>query len=134
MADQIEGRVREIIEAPNAAHVAIARADGSIQTVVVWADVEDGNIVLNSAVGRAWPANLERAGTATVTVLADGSSAEWVSVEGRVVNVTTDGADEHIDLLAKKYLGLDSYPYRVPGEQRIKFTLTPTRVYHLSQG
>ncbi len=134
MSDKIEGRAREILEAPNAAHVAIPRADGSIQSVIVWADLEDGDVTLNSAVGRAWPANLQRAGRATVTMLADGNAMEWVSVEGTVRSVSTEDADEHIDSLAKKYLGVDRYPYRSPDEQRIKFTLSPTRVYHLKQG
>ncbi len=134
MSDKIEGRAREILQAPNAAHVAIPRADGSIQSVIVWADLEDGDVTLNSAVGRAWPANLQRAGRATVTMLADGNSMEWVSVEGTVSAVSTEGADEHIDALAKKYMGVDRYPYHSADEQRIKFTLTPTRVYHLKQG
>jgi PPOX class probable F420-dependent enzyme len=134
VSDKIEGRAREILQAPNAAHVAIPRADGSIQSVIVWADLEDGDVTLNSAVGRAWPANLQRAGRATVTMLADGNSMEWVSVEGTVSAVSTEGADEHIDALAKKYMGVDRYPYHSADEQRIKFTLTPTRVYHLKQG
>ena len=68
------------------------------------ADEEDGNLTLDSAEGRAWPANLRR-GTATVTMLADGNPYEWVAVEGRLEQADHEGADEHIDALAKKYLG-----------------------------
>jgi PPOX class probable F420-dependent enzyme len=132
MPTQLEGRPKEIIAAKNHAHVAIARADGTVQTVIVWADVEGDNITLNSAEGRSWPANLRRAGNATVTVMADGSPYEWVSVTGTLTGDTHDGADAHIDALAKKYMDVDSYPYRSADEQRIKFTLSPDRVHYVS--
>lgn len=128
----LEGRPLEIVrEGANYAHVAIPTADGSVQTVIVWAHVDDdGNLTLNSAEGRSWPDNLREAGRATVTLMADGNPWEWVSIRGRLVEATHDGADEHIDRLAKKYLDADSYPYRQPGEQRVRFTLTPERISH----
>jgi PPOX class probable F420-dependent enzyme len=132
MADTLEGRPRDIIAAKNYAHVAIPRQDGTVQTVIVWADAENGNVTLNSAEGRKWPENLRKAGTATVTVMADNDPYEWVSVTGRLVEDTHDGADAHIDSFAKKYLDADSYPYRQPGEQRIKFVLSPERVHYVA--
>jgi len=130
MADTLEGRAKEIIAGRNYAHLAIPREDGTVQTVIVWADTDDGNVTLNSAEGRTWPKNLRKAGNATVTVMADGDPYEWVSVTGRVVEDTHDGADAHIDALAKKYLDADSYPYRKPDEQRIRFVLRPERVHY----
>ena len=130
MAATLEGRPQEIIAGKNYAHVAIPRADGTVQTVIVWAHTDGANVMLNSAEGRDWPQNLRRAGTATVTVMADSNPYEWVSVTGRLVEDTHDGADPHIDSLAKKYLGVDSYPYRKEGEQRIKFALAPERVHY----
>ena len=133
MPNALEGRAEEIIAGRNYAHVAIPRADGTVQTVIVWADTDDdGNVTVNSAEGRSWPANLRRAGTATVTVMADGNPYEWVSVTGRLVEDTHEGADENIDFLAKKYLDADSYPFRQPGEQRIKFALRPERVHYVA--
>jgi PPOX class probable F420-dependent enzyme len=130
MAATLDGRPQEIIAGKNYAHVAIPRADGTVQTVIVWAHTDGGNVMLNSAEGRDWPKTLRRAGTATVTVMADSNPYEWVSVTGRLVEDTHDGADPHIDSLAKKYLGVDSYPYRKEGEQRIKFALSPERVHY----
>ena len=130
MAATLDGRPQEIIAGKNYAHVAIPRADGTVQTVIVWAHTDGANVMLNSAEGRDWPQNLRRAGTATVTVMADSNPYEWVSVTGRLVEDTHDGADPHIDSLAKKYLGVDSYPYRKEGEQRIKFALVPERVHY----
>ena len=131
MAATLEGRPKEIIAGKNYAHVAIPRQDGTVQTVIVWADAEDGNVTLNSAEGRKWPETLRKAGTATVTVMADSNPYEWVSVTGRLVEDTHDGADAHIDAFAKKYLDADSYPYRQEGEQRIKFVLQPERVHYV---
>jgi PPOX class probable F420-dependent enzyme len=130
MADTLAGRPEQIIAGKNHAHLAIPRRDGTVQTVIVWAHPEDGRITVNSAEGRGWPANLRRAGTATVTVMADGDPHEWVSVTGRLVTDTHDGALEHINALAKKYIDADEYPYLAPGEQRIKFALEPERVHY----
>jgi hypothetical protein len=131
MADTLAGRPLEIIAGKNYAHLAIPRRDGTVQTVIVWAHTDDGNVTLNSAEGRSWPANLRWAGTATVTVMADGNPYEWVSVTGRLVEDTHDSALEHIDALAKKYIGADKYPFLQPGEQRLRFARAPERVqYH----
>ncbi len=130
MADTLTGRPLEIITAKNYAHLAVPRADGTVQTVIIWAHAENGNITVNSSEGRSWPANLRRAGTATVTVMADGNPYEWVSVTTRLLEATHDGALEHINFLAKKYIDADEYPFLAPGEQRIRFVLQPERVHY----
>jgi PPOX class probable F420-dependent enzyme len=135
MADTLEGRTKEIFtEGKNYAHVSIPRQDGTVQSVIVWTHADDeGNITLNSAEGRDWPANLRKAGTATVTLMADDNPYEYVSVTGRLAEDTHDGADEDIDFLAKKYIDADRYPFRQPGEQRILFKLRPERVSYTNQ-
>ena len=133
MDARLEGRVLEILQGRDVAHVAIARGDGSVQCVIVWAAEEDGMIALNSAVGRAWPANLRRAGRATVTMMATGNSNEWASVEARLVEMTEDGAREHIDALAAKY-GHPRFTPRSATERRVKLLLRPERIYYLKQG
>lgn len=133
---KIEGRAHEILtEGKNYAHVAVPTEDGSIQTVIVWAHAdEDGNVTLNSAEGRVWPENLRKSGRATVTLMADGNPYEYVSIRGELLEATTDEADEHIDSLALKYLDQESYPFRQPGETRVKLTLAPQKVSYLKQG
>jgi PPOX class probable F420-dependent enzyme len=128
MAERIDGRAQELIDAPNFAHLATVRKDGSAHGTVVWAHSEDGRLTLNSAEGRAWPANVRRDPRVTVTVANAENPYEYVEVRGRVVEDTHDGADEHIDALSKKYLGKDEYPFRQPGEQRIRFVVEPERV------
>ncbi len=125
MGVTIEGRGAELLEAKNFCHVATLRADGSVHDVPVWVDIEDGRPVLNTAEGRAWPRNLERDPRVTLTVQNMENPYEYLEVRGRVAERTHDGADEHIDALARKYLGQDSYPYRQPGEQRVIIRVEP---------
>jgi hypothetical protein len=92
---------------------------------VIWADVQDGQIGINSAEGRTWPDNVRRNPEVSFVVVNNENPYEYVSVRGRIVEDTHEGADEHIDGLAKKYLNKDEYPFRQPGEQRIKFLVEP---------
>ena len=119
-------------EQVNHAVISTFDEDGSVHSAVVWVDVVDGTVAVNSAVGRRWPTNLERDPRLTVLVYDERNPYDYVEVKGTVTS-TTDGADAHIDRLAKKYLGADSYPFRQPGEQRISFFLEPTRVRHQKQ-
>ncbi len=127
---QIEGRSRELLEAPNFCFVATVRADGTPHVAPVRVDVEGDQVVLNSAKGRAWPTNLERDPRVTLTVADRDNPYEYVSIRGRLAEETTEGADEHIDAMAKKYLGQDTYPFRQPGEERIILRITPEKVRH----
>jgi PPOX class probable F420-dependent enzyme len=124
--------VRELIEAANHAVISTSNPDGSIHSAVVWIDLEDGAVAVNSAVGRVWPSNLERDPRATVVVFDAANPYEYVEIRGTATS-TLEGADDHVDGLAKKYLGQDTYPFRQPGEQRVKFLIAPGRVRHMKQ-
>jgi PPOX class probable F420-dependent enzyme len=103
------------------------RQDGSPHNTIVWVDAEDGTITFNTAVGRAKERHLREDPRAAITVVDPENTYMWVSVSGSA-ELTTDGADEQIDHLAKKYLGQDEYPWRSPDEQRIKVRITPEKV------
>ncbi len=118
---------------PNHAVVSTLNEDGSIHSTVVWASVEDGRLAVNSAVGRKWPTNLERDPSITVLVYDETNPYDYVEVRG-TASGTTEGADDHIDRLAKRYLGADSYPFRTPDEQRITYVVEPSLVRHQKQG
>jgi len=123
--------VRELLEKPNHAVISTSNADGSIHSSVVWIDMDDGLVAVNSAVGRVWPSNLERDPRATVLVYDQSDPNEYVEIRG--IARTRDGAEDHVDRLAQKYLGEETYPYRQPGEERIKFVIAPERVRHRQQ-
>jgi PPOX class probable F420-dependent enzyme len=129
MSATIEGPAEELLKGKNFANVATLRSDGSVQVAPVWVDIKDGQPVVNSAEGRAWPRNLERDPRVTLTVQNLENPYEYVEIRGKVAERTHDGADEHIDSLAKKYLGADSYPLRRPGEQRVIIRVQPEHVY-----
>ncbi len=129
MSATIEGRAEELLKGKNFCHVATLRADGSVHGVPVWVDVQDGRPALNTAEGRAWPRNLERDPRVTLTVQNMENPYEYVTIRGRVAERTHEGADEHIDALAKKYMGVDEYPLRQPGEQRVIIRVEPEHVH-----
>jgi PPOX class probable F420-dependent enzyme len=125
MGVKLEGRGEELLRAKNFCNVATLRADGSVHAVPVWVDLQDGRVVLNTAAGRAWPRNLERDPRVTLTVQNSENPYEYLEVRGREAERTTEGADAHIDQLAKKYMGVESYPLRQPGEQRLLIRVEP---------
>lgn len=133
MTDLNDKDVQQLLANPNFAVISTLNSDGTILSNVVWVDARDGAVLVNTAVGRKWPTNLERDPNATVLVYAADNPYAFLEVRGEATG-TTDGADEHIDSLAKKYLGKDEYPFRQPGEQRIKYTITPGKVRLVKQG
>ena len=101
-------------------------------STIVWISAEDDIVAVNSAKGRRWPTNLERDPRITALVYEAGNPYNYVEIRGRA-DATTEGADEHIDALSKKYIGQDEYPFRQPGEQRIKFVIQPDHIRHQKQ-
>jgi PPOX class probable F420-dependent enzyme len=130
MSQSIEGRAKELLEDKNFCIVSTLQEDGTVHAVPVWIDVQDGEPVLNTAEGRTWPRNLERNPHLTLTVPNMENPYEYVTIRGHVSERTHDGADAHIDAMAKKYLGQDDYPFRRPGEQRLIIRVAPDRVHH----
>lgn len=133
MAGIDEPGVKRLLDEPHHAVASTLNEDGTIHSVVVWVNVEEGKVAVNSAVGRKWPTNLQRDPRATVVVYDAANPFDYVEVRGTAA-ASTERADGHIDRLAKKYLGADTYPYRQPGEQRISFLIEPRQVRHQKQG
>jgi PPOX class probable F420-dependent enzyme len=134
MADAIEGRVAELLDDKNFAQVATTRQDGSPHVTPVWVDHDGEHILLNTAEGRAWPANARRTGKVAINVPNGENPYEYVYIQGTVAEDTTEGADEHIDKLAKKYMDVDEYPFRQDGEQRLIIKVSPDKIKHNSPG
>jgi PPOX class probable F420-dependent enzyme len=133
MASLNDEAVMALLQAPNCAVISTHNGDGSILSAVAWIGLEDGVLAVNSAQGRRWPANLDRDGHVTALVYAADSPYEFVSIRGTAARATDGDDDDHIDRLARKYLGQDEYPFRQPGEQRIKYVITPDHVTYLKQ-
>ncbi len=119
---------RDILLGKNLAHIATSMANGSPQSTPVWIDVDGDTILFNTAEGRQKVRNLDRDGRVALSVTDSANPYRYIQVRGRVTEKTTDGADAHIDKLAKKYLGADSYPGRNPAETRVIYKITPEHV------
>ncbi|MEW2441547.1 PPOX class F420-dependent oxidoreductase [Micromonospora marina] len=110
---------------PQLAHVATIEADGTPHVTPVWVDTDGEHIVFNTAKGRQKHLNMSRNPVVAVSVADRADDFRTLWIKG-TVEFVTDGADEHIDRLAKKYLGQDTYPWRRPGEERVIVRVTPT--------
>jgi PPOX class probable F420-dependent enzyme len=128
MAGQISEGVRKLFEEANFGHLATLMPDGSPQVTPVWVDFDGRHILVNTAEGRQKPRNIRRDPRVAIEVISQENPYAHALVRGRVVEITNDGAEEHIDRLAKKYLGRDRYPFRQPGEQRVIFKIAPEHV------
>ena len=133
MATLNDQPVQELLEQPNHAVISTFNQDGSVHNTVVWISADDGTVAVNSAIGRKWPTNLERDPRVNVLVYEQGNPYNYVEIRGSA-SATRQGADEHINALTKKYIGQDEYPFRQPGEQRIKFVIQPDHIRHQNQG
>ncbi len=119
---------KKFFRKPNFGHLATLEPDGSPQVTPVWIDVDDDYILINTAKGRKKVRNVERDPRVSVEVVEQENPYSMLSVKGKVVGITADGADAHIDAMAKKYLGKDTYPFRQPGEERLIMRIQPEKV------
>jgi PPOX class probable F420-dependent enzyme len=117
---------RDLLEQKKAfANLATVMADGSPQVTPVWFDFTGGLIRVNTAKGRVKSRTLKLGAPVALAIMDPDNPYRYVQIRGRVRRATEQGADAHIDSLAKKYLGNDSYPFRQPGEVRVMYEIEP---------
>jgi PPOX class probable F420-dependent enzyme len=122
---RLPDQAKDILSKQTFANLATLMPDGSPQVTPVWVDYEGDRIVINTAEGRAKPRNMRDDPRVALSATDPDNPYEAVIVRGHVSEMTHEGADEHIDAMAKKYLGQDRYPFRQAGEQRIKVYIEP---------
>lgn len=133
--DIIDPSIRKLFEGKNFAFVSTLMKDGYPQITPTWIDIEDSNILINTVMGRIKQKNVSRNPKLSLAIIDQNNPYDMVTVRGKVMEqITGDAADEHIDKLAKKYLGKDKYPNIVPGEKRVILKVKPERVFHMKQG
>ena len=119
---------RDLLEKKALAHLATVMADGSPQVNPVWFDHDGTHLRVNSAKGRWKDKNMRARPKVALEIVDPENPFRYVQVRGRVVEVTEEGGDDHIDGLTKKYLGQDRYPLRKPGEVRVIYKIAVDRV------
>ncbi len=117
-----------LTEKPALAELATVMPDGSPQVTPVWFDFDGSHIRVNTAKGRVKARNLQQGSKVALAIVDPDNAYRYVQVRGTVTRMTEEGADAHIDGLAKKYLGKDKYPWSQPGDVRVMYEITPGSV------
>ena len=116
---ELSDDTREILEKKTFVHVGTLMGDGAPHVSPVWVTVDGNDILFNTSEGRLKERNLGRDPRIALSAIDPDNPYHSVLIRGRVTEVTTDGADDNINMLAKKYMDVDEYPYREADEVRV---------------
>ena len=125
MSASIPEKYKDLFEKKAFASLATVMPDGSPQVTPVWVDYDGNHVLVNSARGRQKDKNMERNPAVSLSIMDPDNPYRYLEVRGRVAEITEEGAEEHIDKMAKKYMGKDKYPFRQPGERRVLYKIEP---------
>lgn len=120
--------VKELLEKKTFVHLATLMKDGGPQVSPVWVDLDGDIIVVNSAEGRLKDRNVKNDDRVALSATDPDNPYRSFNLRGRVVGITTEGADAHIDAMAKKYMGVDEYPLRSADEVRVIYRIEAEKV------
>ena len=124
----IPDQYKDLFQKKAFAHLATVMKDGSPQVTPIWFDYDGTHVRINSAKGRWKDKNMRNRPKVALSILDPDNPYRYMQIRGTVTEVTENGADAHIDSLARKYLGQDKYPYRQPGEVRVIYKIAVERV------
>lgn len=127
MSQSIPDKYRDLFTKRAFASLGTLMSDGSPQVTPVWVDLDGDLVVVNTARGRQKDKNMRRDPRVALAIIDPENPYRYLEIRGRVAEITEEGADAHIDKMAKKYLGADKYPYRQSGEVRVMFKIRPER-------
>ena len=125
MAEVIPSNYADLFDKKTFAHLATLMPDGAPQSTPVWVDFDGEHVLVNTARGRRKDRNMQHDARVSLSLIDPDNPYRYLEVRGRIVERTEDGADEHINKMAKKYMGVDVYPYRQPGEVRVLYKIKP---------
>ena len=128
MSNTIPESYRDLFQKKAFAHLATIMPDGTPQVTPVWCDYDGTYIRITSAKGRVKDHNMRRNPQVALEIMDPDNPYRYLAVRGHVAEITESGADAHIDMLAKKYLGEERHPYGRPGEVRVLYKIQPDRV------
>jgi PPOX class probable F420-dependent enzyme len=128
MAVAIPDEYKDLLTKKAFAHLGTLMKDGSPQVTPIWFDHDGTYLCINSAKGRWKDKNMRSRPKVALSILDPDNPYRYMQIRGTVVEVTENGADAHIDSLAKKYLDQDKYPFRQLGEVRVIYKVAVERV------
>jgi len=130
MATKVPEKYLDLFKGKKAfANLATLMPDGRPQVTPVWFDYDGHDLIFNSARGRQKDLNVRRDPRVSLSIVDPENPYRYIEVRGRVTDITQEGADDSINKLAKKYLGVDKYPYAQPGEVRVIYKVRPEHVH-----
>ena len=127
MPEQVPDKFTDLFRKKAFATLGTLMRDGSPQVTPVWCDYDGKHIRINSALGRVKDKNIRRDPRVALSIQDPENPYRYLEIRGKVVDITQNGADAHIDSLAQKYLGQAKYPYRQPGEVRVLYKIEPEK-------
>jgi PPOX class probable F420-dependent enzyme len=129
MARTIPDNFKDLLQQPAFANLATVMPDGGPHVSPVWLDYDGEHIIINSAKGRVKDRNMRSNPSVAISIMDPKNPYRYLGIRGRVTEITENQADAHIDKMAKKYLNLDRYPNRAPGEVRVIYKVKPEGVH-----
>ncbi len=126
----ITPEIEKLLVGKNFASLATLMNDGSPHVAPTWIDYDGKMIVINTAAGRVKEKNVKQDKRVALSVYDNSNPYNMITIRGTVQEITAENADQHIDKLAKRYLGMDKYPFRSPDEKRIILKIRPEKVFH----
>ena len=127
---EFEPGVIQLLEGKNFASFVTLLGDGSPHVAPTWIDHEEDTILINTAIGRLKEKNVRQDPRVALSIYDDENPYHMVAIRGKVTEITTDDAEDHIDKLAKRYLGMDKYPRRSPDEKRVLIKIQAEKIHH----
>ena len=129
----IDDKVIKLFSAKNLVFIATVMKDGSPQLSPVWANYDDGFILVNTAEGRVKHKNILRDPRVAVSVTSNDNPLDMTTIRGTVIEIIPDYQYHHADKLTQQYLGRSNYPFKQPDEKRIIFKIKPEKVFVLPE-
>lgn len=133
MSSIIPEEMKDLLDKPIVASLSTVMPDGSPQVTPVWFDYDGSRIRINSAKGRVKDKNMRRDPRVAIAITEPTNPYRYLEVRGHVEKIDEGEADAHIDSLAKRYMDLDTYPFRTPEEVRVTYVIVPERTTHMNR-
>lgn len=121
--------VKKLLKGKNFVSFATVMEDGSPHVAPTWVDYEGDVILINTVIGRVKEKNIRKDPRVALSVSVPENPYHLLIIRGKVFEITTEGAEDHIDQLAKRYFGIDKYIRSVPGEKRVLLKIRPENIH-----
>jgi len=128
---EMEPQAEKLFKDKNLVFIATIMKDGSPQLSPVWANYDNGHILVNTAEGRVKHKNVLRDPRVAISVVSQNNPLDMTTIRGKVIEIVPDYDYVHINKLTKKYMGVENYPFRQVGEKRIVLKIKPEKVFVL---